>query len=82
MKSYELVRFLRIAPADGCKNFGLQQMRLLEMVPYYGEDLIFDTACRAAQFLRNTLHRLQLRQGPAFLRLQNHTKKPYEHDRI
>lgn len=82
MKSYELVRFLRIAATDCRQNLGLQEMRLLEMTPDYGEDLIFDTACRAAQFLRNTLHRLQLRQGPALLRLQNHTKKPYEHDRI
>ena len=82
MKSYELVRLLRIAPADGCQDLGLQQMRLLEMVPDYGEDLIFDTACRAAQFLRNTLHRLQLRQGPAFLRLKDHTKKPHIHDRV
>ena len=82
MKSYELVRPLRIAPADGCKNFGLQQMRLLEMVLDYSEHLVFYTTFRAAQFLRNTLHRLQIRQGPAFLRLQDHTKKPHIHDRV
>lgn len=82
MKSYELVRPLRIAPADGCKNFGLQQMRLLEMVPDYGEHLVFDTSLRAVHFLRKTFHRLQIRQSPAFLRLKDNTKKPYEHDRI
>lgn len=45
MKSYELVRFLRIAATDCRQDFGLQQVRLLEMTPDYGEHLIFYTAC-------------------------------------